>query len=64
MCARKGATVTRTTVVVAAVCLVAAGCTSSKPATTSHEGGLLRIGTTAPIDSLNPFVARGRPLPA
>ena len=43
-----------------ALCLAAAGCTASKSSTstTPHEGGLLRLGTTAPIDSLNPFVSQ------
>jgi peptide/nickel transport system substrate-binding protein len=43
-----------------ALCLLAAGCTASKSSTSStpHEGGLLRLGTTAPIDSLNPFVSQ------
>lgn len=43
-----------------ALCLAAAGCTASKSSTSStpHEGGLLRLGTTAPIDSLNPFVSQ------
>jgi peptide/nickel transport system substrate-binding protein len=46
--------------VAAVVALVAAGCSSaSKPAkVTTHEGGLLRIGTSSPIDSLNPFVSQ------
>jgi peptide/nickel transport system substrate-binding protein len=48
------------------LCLVAGGCTSSSsPAATTKsgsprtvEGGVLRLGTTAPIDSLNPFVSQ------
>ena len=41
--------------------LLAAGCTSASKPTASvkpHEGGVLRVGTTAPIDSLNPFVSQ------
>jgi peptide/nickel transport system substrate-binding protein len=44
----------------AVLALAAAGCTSaSKPATAStREGGVLRIGTSSPIDSLNPFISQ------
>jgi peptide/nickel transport system substrate-binding protein len=46
-----------------ALCLVAAGCTSSSstgksPTAKPVQGGVLRVGTTAPIDSLNPFVSQ------
>jgi peptide/nickel transport system substrate-binding protein len=51
---------TRLMVLVAIVALVAAGCASSDEAGSGsrvQEGGVLRIGTSSRIDSLNPYVA-------
>ena len=41
---------------VALVALVAGACTSSTTGQTIKPGGVLRIGTTEGIDTLNPFV--------
>ena len=44
---------------IAAVLLLAAtGCSKSADSGTSTQGGILRIGATATIDSLNPFVSQ------
>ena len=37
--------------------VAAAGCGGSTSGSTSSQGGILRVGTTGSIDSLNPFVA-------
>jgi peptide/nickel transport system substrate-binding protein len=51
---------TRLLVLVSIAALIAAGCASSEETATGgrvQEGGVLRIGTSSRIDSLNPYVA-------